>query len=54
VAAVGLPVMVAAVVGGAVGSQCGAFRLPVPALRLLMACVLLVASVKLLGGPWGP
>ena len=51
--AAGLPVLAAAVLGGAIGSQCGAFRLPVPALRRLMACVLLIASVKLLGRPWG-
>jgi len=45
--------IVAAVVGGAVGSQWGAFRLPVAALRLLMAGVLAFASVKLLGRAWG-
>lgn len=39
--------------GGLVGSQCGAFRLSVPALRLLMAAVLAVASVKLLGQALG-
>ena len=45
----GLPAIAAAVLGGAVGSSLGAFRLPVPALRLLMAVVLTLASVKLLG-----
>lgn len=45
--------IVAAVVGGAVGSQWGAFRLPVAALRLLMAGVLAFASVKLLGRALG-
>ncbi|MFM1996624.1 MAG: hypothetical protein RLZZ111_1011 [Planctomycetota bacterium] len=43
----------AAVVGGAAGSQWGAFRLPVAALRLLMAGVLAFASAKLLGRAWG-
>lgn len=42
-------VVVAAAAGGLIGSQLGAFRLPVPALRLLMALVLAIASVKLLG-----
>jgi uncharacterized membrane protein YfcA len=46
--------IVAAVVGGAVGSQWGAFRLPVAALRLLMAGVLAIASVKLLGRAFWP
>jgi uncharacterized protein len=41
--------LAAAAVGGLVGSQLGAFRLPVRSLRLLMAVVLAVASVKLLG-----
>jgi uncharacterized membrane protein YfcA len=50
---VSLPVIAAAVLGGAVGSQWGAFRLPVRTLRLLMAGVLLFASVKLLGRPLG-
>jgi uncharacterized membrane protein YfcA len=35
-------------VGGLVGSQAGAFQLPVRWLRILMAVVLAVASVKLL------
>lgn len=42
----GLALVAAAAVGGAVGSQLGAFRLPVGALRLLMAAVLAVASAK--------
>lgn len=46
---VSLPVVAAAAAGGLVGSQWGAFRLPVPAVKLLMAVVLAVASVKLLG-----
>jgi uncharacterized protein len=46
--AVSLPVVAAAVVGGALGSQLGAFRLPVQTVRLLMAAVLAVAAVKLL------
>jgi uncharacterized membrane protein YfcA len=41
-------VVVAAAVGGLVGSQAGAFQLPVRGLRTLMAVVLAVASVKLL------
>jgi uncharacterized protein len=48
-------VVAAAAVGGLVGSQLGAFRLPVRSLRLLMAAVLVVASVKLLwhaAGAW--
>lgn len=45
--------IVAAVVGGALGAQWGAFRLPVTALRLLMAGVLAFASAKLLGRAWG-
>ena len=50
---VSLPVVAVAALGGIVGSQLGAFRLPVPALRLLMAAVLAVASVKLLGQAFG-
>ena len=48
-------VVVAAATGGLVGSQAGAFQLPVRWLRLLMAVVLAVASVKLLaaGGEKG-
>jgi hypothetical protein len=42
-------VVAAAVLGGMIGSTMGAFRLPVAALRLLMAAVLAIASVKLLG-----
>ena len=45
--------IIAAVVGGAVGSQWGAFRLPVATLRLLMAGVLAFASAQLLGRAWG-
>jgi len=41
-------VVAAAALGGVVGSQLGAFQLPVRWLRLLMAVVLAVASVKLL------
>jgi uncharacterized membrane protein YfcA len=50
---VSLPVVAMAALGGLVGSQLGAFRLPVPMLRLLMAAVLAVASVKLLGQAFG-
>jgi uncharacterized membrane protein YfcA len=46
---ISLPVIAAAAIGGAIGSQFGAFRLPVRTLRLLMAGVLAFASVKLLG-----
>lgn len=42
-------VVAAAATGGLVGSHLGAFNLPVRWLRLLMAVVLAVASVKLLG-----
>ena len=51
--AAGLPVITAAVVGGAIGSHFGAFRLPSRTLRLLMAAVLAFASVKLLSRPLG-
>ena len=51
--AAGLPVIAAAVLGGAFGSHVGAFRLPARTLRLLMAAVLAFASVKLLGRPLG-
>ena len=50
---VSLPVIAAAVLGGTLGSHLGAFRLPARTLRLLMAGVLLFASVKLLGRPLG-
>ena len=43
----------AAAVGGLVGSQLGAFRLPAAAIRLLMAAVLLVATAKLLAPLFG-
>jgi uncharacterized membrane protein YfcA len=45
---VDLRVVAAAVAGGAVGAQLGAFRLPVRALRLLLALVLVGAASKLL------
>lgn len=45
---VGLQVVAAALVGGAIGSQLGAFRLPVRALEGLMGLVLAVAAGKLL------
>ena len=41
-------IVVAAVGGGLLGSQAGAFRLPVNWLRILMAAVLAMASLKLL------
>lgn len=47
---VSLPVIAAAVLGAAVGSHLGAYRLPVRALRLMLAVVLAIASLKLLGG----
>lgn len=43
-----LPLVAAALVGGAIGSQIGAFRLPVRALESLMGVVLAVAAGKLL------
>jgi len=45
---ISLSVIAAALLGGAVGAQLGAFRLPVRTLRLLMAAVLACASIKLL------
>ena len=48
--AVSLPVIGAAIVGAAVGSQLGAFRMPARALRLVLAGVLGFASLKLLRG----
>jgi uncharacterized membrane protein YfcA len=42
-------VVAGAAAGGLIGSHLGAFRLPVRWLRLLMALVLAIASVKLLG-----
>ena len=51
--AAALPVIAAAVLGGAIGSHFGAFRLPARTLRLLMAAVLAFASVKLLSRPLG-
>ena len=50
---VSLPIVAVAAAGGLVGSQLGAFRLPVPAVKLLMAAVLAVASAKLLGQSLG-
>jgi uncharacterized membrane protein YfcA len=50
---VSLPTLGAAVAGGTIGAHLGAVRLPVAALRMLMAAVLLVAAGKLLGGPLG-
>jgi len=47
--AAGLPVIAAAVLGGGIGSHLGAFQLPTRTIRLLMAVVLVFASVKLLG-----
>ena len=46
--AIGLPLVVAVIIGGLIGSQLGAFRLPPRELRALMAVVLLVAGLKLL------
>lgn len=48
-----LPVIAAAVLGGVIGSHVGAFHLEVRTLRLLMAAVLVFASMKLLGRPLG-
>lgn len=48
-----LPVIAAAVLGGVIGSHFGAFHLEVRTLRLLMAAVLVFASMKLLGRPLG-
>jgi uncharacterized membrane protein YfcA len=45
---VGVAAVAAAVIGGAVGSQLGAFRLPVRAIEGLMGVVLAVAASKLL------
>jgi hypothetical protein len=42
----GLSLAAAAAAGGAIGSQLGAFRLPVAAIRLVMAAVLAIASLK--------
>ena len=42
----GLELAAAAAVGGAIGSQFGAFRLPVATIRLVMAAVLAIASLK--------
>ncbi len=45
-----LPALGAVVLGGTIGSQLGAVRLPATGLRLLMAVVLLVAAGTLIGG----
>lgn len=46
-----LPLWIAAViVGGGLGASMGSRRLPVPALRAVLALVLLVAGVKLIAG----
>ena len=42
----GVALVVAAAAGGAVGAHLGAFRLPVTAIRLVMAAVLAIASAK--------
>jgi uncharacterized membrane protein YfcA len=42
----GLALVVAAAAGGAIGAHLGAFRLPVTAIRLVMAAVLAIASAK--------
>jgi len=42
----GIALVVAAAAGGAVGTRLGAFRLPVTAIRLVMAAVLAIASAK--------
>ena len=46
----GAGLILAAACGGVIGSQAGAFRLPVAMLKILMAIVLSVASVKMLAG----
>lgn len=51
--AAGPPMIAAVVLGGTIGASLGAFRLPARTLRLLMAAVLVFASVKLLGRPLG-
>jgi uncharacterized membrane protein YfcA len=47
-AAIDARVLAAAALGGLVGSHLGAVRLPMPVIKLVMAVVLAVASVKLL------
>ncbi|MCE9631815.1 MAG: sulfite exporter TauE/SafE family protein [Planctomycetia bacterium] len=44
----GLALAAAAAAGGVIGASLGAFRLPVRAIRMLMAAVLAIASAKLL------
>ena len=46
---ISLPVIAAAILGGAIGSHLGAYHLPVRVIQLLMAAVLTIASVKLFG-----
>jgi uncharacterized membrane protein YfcA len=46
---ISLPVIAAAILGGTIGSQLGAYHLPVRGMQLLMAAVLTIASVKLFG-----
>jgi uncharacterized membrane protein YfcA len=46
---ISLPVIAAAILGGAIGSHLGAYHLPVRGMQLLMAAVLTIASVKLFG-----
>lgn len=50
----GKTVVAAAAIGGLLGSQAGAFQLPVRSLRLLLAIVLAIASLKMLGTSIGP
>jgi len=44
---IGLALIAAVIIGGLVGAELGAFRVPPRGLRLLMAIVLLIAGVKL-------
>ena len=43
-----LPLAVAALIGGAIGSHLGSKRLPIPAIKRLLAVVLLIAGLKLI------
>jgi uncharacterized membrane protein YfcA len=45
-----LLLMLAAAGGGLAGASCGAYLLPAKSLRILMACVLTLAGLKLLSG----
>jgi len=49
----GKSVLLAAAVGGLLGSQAGAFQLPVRSLRLVLAVVLAIASLKMLSSSIG-